>query len=61
MHACVACESKFEKRSVPCVFVLLKVRHRSKIPIFVVFDPAVLLAFNVNRYLSYLVGIIFRV
>ena len=42
------------------VLIGLKVRHRSKIPIFVMFDPAVLLAFNVNRYPSYFVGTIFR-
>ena len=42
------------------IFYYLKVRHRSKIPIFVMFDPAVLLAFNVNHYPSYFVGVIFR-
>ena len=46
--------------TLPRCAAWLKVRHRSKIPIFVMFDPAVLLAFNVYRYPSYFVGIIFR-
>ena len=31
------------------------------IPLFVMFDPAVLLALNVDRYPSYFVRIIFRI